>query len=90
MPKGDYETVPRQTLLRFRQKFWTQNFVVSEKFLGCSFKPKEGVLRKFQGCVKEVSGKFQESFRDVSSKCQGCFNGISWVFQITFKVVSRK
>ena len=33
----------------------------------------EGVLRKFQGCFKEVSRLFQESFKGVSRKYDGCF-----------------
>ena len=44
---------------------------VSEKYLGCLFKPKEA--RKFQGCFEEISRVLQGSFMEVSRKFQGCF-----------------
>ena len=34
------------------------------------------VSRKFQGCFKEVSRVFQESFKGVSRKFQGCFKKV--------------
>ena len=36
------------------------------------------VLRKFQGCFREVSLMSHESFKGVSRKFQGCFMKISW------------
>ena len=37
------------------------------------------VLKLYQGCFKEVSRVFQDSFWDASRKIEGCFNGIlSW------------
>ena len=47
------------------------------------------VLRKFQGCFKEVSRVFQESFKGGSKKFQGSFKCVSRVFQGCFISVSR-
>ena len=58
---------------------------VSRVFQG-SFK---GVLRKFQGCFKEVSRVLQGSFKGVLRRFQGCSKEISRVFQGSFKEASR-
>ena len=43
------------------------------------------VLRKFQGCFKEVSRVLTESFMGVSRKFKGYVKKISRVFQKSFK-----
>ena len=50
----------------------------------------QDILRKFQGCFKEVSRTFQESFKGVSRKFQDCFKKLPRMFQDSFKGVSRK
>ena len=39
------------------------------------------VLKLYQGCFKEVSRVFQDSFWDASRKIEGCFNGVLSGFQ---------
>ena len=38
----------------------------------------------FQGCFKEVSRVFQESFKCISKRFQGCFKKVSRVFNGVF------
>ena len=49
----------------------------------------KGVSRKFQGCFKEASRVFTESFKVGSRKCKGCFKEVPKVFQGSFRKISR-
>ena len=49
----------------------------------------KGVLRKFQGCFKEISRVFHGSFKVVSRKFQGCLKEVSRGFHGRFKGVVR-
>ena len=48
------------------------------------------VLRLFTENFKGVSRKFQECLKEVSGKCQGYFKKLLKVFQQSFKGVSTK
>ena len=51
----------------------------------------KGVSRAFERRLTGVSGKCQGCFKEVSKKFQGSYKGVSWkLFQESFKSVSRK